>query len=100
MATKWDSRITLSEEALETLAELAAACGSQGVPRLRELQAAALTVGHPKTDDVVLRTENGTPLLAVSRRLVDRLGGQAELVVGPSETGEPSFRLVRTSTGN
>ena len=98
MATIWDPRITLSEEAHETLVELAAAYGGQGVPRLRELEAAALTVGHPKTDDVVLRTENGTPLLAVSRRLVDRLGGQAELVIGVSETGEPSFRLVRKST--
>ena len=67
---------------------------------LRELEAAALTVDHPMTDDVVLRTENGAPLLAVSRRLVDRLGGQAELVVGLSETGEPSFRLVRKSIAN
>ena len=100
MPTIWDSKITLSEEAHETLVELAAAYGGQGMPRLSELEAAALTVGHPKTDDVVLRTKNGTPLLAVSRRLVDRLGGQTELVVGLSETGEPSFRLVRRSIAN
>ena len=73
------SRIALSEEAHETLVELAATYKGQGLPRLKELQVAALTVGNPKDDDVVLRARNGSPLLAVSRRLMDRLGGEAEL---------------------
>ncbi len=92
------SRIALSEEAHETLVELAATYKGQGLPRLKELQVAALTVGNPKDDDVVLRARNGSPLLAVSRRLMDRLGGEAELIVDFSEVGEPSFRLVRKST--
>ena len=70
----------------------------QGLPRLRELQAAALTVALPEDDDVVLRERNGSPLLAVSRRLIDRLGGETELIVALSEVGEPNFRLVRKST--
>ena len=89
------SRLVLSEKAQETLVELADSKIDQGVPRLKELQAAALTIGYPEDDDVVLRTENGTPLLAVSSQLMDRLGGEAELVVDVSAVGEPSFRLVR-----
>lgn len=87
--------LTLSEEAHEALVELAATHKRQGVPRLKELQAAALTVDQPKDDDVVLRARNGAPLLAVSRRLMDHLGGEAELIADVSAVGELSFRLVR-----
>ncbi len=89
------SSLTVSEEARYTLAGLAAEHADRGVPRLKELDAASLTVGHPENDDVVLRGQKGTLLLAVSRRLMERLDGDTELVVGLSETGEPSFRLVR-----
>ena len=93
-----DPRLTLSEEAHQTLASLAAASIGDGVPRLMELQAAALTLARPEDDDVVLRERDGYPLLAVSRRLLERLGGEAELLVDLSDVGEPSFRLVRKKT--
>ena len=91
------SSLTVSEEARETLAGLAAEHAGRGVPRLRELDAASLTVGQPEDDDLVLRGHKGTLLLAVSRRLMERLNGEAELVLDLSETGEPSFRLLRVS---
>ena len=47
---------------------------------------------------MVLRGRDGSPLLAVSRRLMDRLGGDSELMVDLSDIGEPSFRLVQRST--
>ena len=87
--------ITMSEDARNTLGELAAAHGGPGVLRLKELQAVALTVGEAEDDDVVLRAVDGSVLLAVSRDVVNRLGGEVELVVGFQETGEPDFRLVR-----
>ena len=87
--------ITLSDEARDTLGALAAAHGGPGVLRLKELQAVALTVGEPEDDDLVLRAFDGSTLLAVSRGLMDRLDGEAELVVGIRETGEPDFKLVQ-----
>ncbi len=87
--------LTVSEEARETLAGLADEHAGRGVPRLKELDAASLTVGQPEEDDLVLREQKGTLLLAVSRRLMERLDGEAELVMDLSEAGEPSFRLVR-----
>jgi hypothetical protein len=69
------------------------------VLRLKELQAVALTVGESEDDDLVLRASDVCTQLAVSRQLMDRLGGEAELVVGVRETGEPDFKLVRESTG-
>ena len=90
--------LTVSEEARETLAGLAAEHAGRGVPRLKELDAASLTVGHPEDDDLVLREQEGTLLLAVSRRLMERFDGEAELIMDLSEAGEPSFRLVRAPT--
>ena len=87
--------LTVSDEARETLAGLAAEHADRGVPRLKELDAASLTVGQPEDDDLVLREQKGTLLLAVSRRLMERLDGEAELVMDLSDAGEPSFRLVR-----
>ena len=84
----------MSEEARETLAGLAIEHADRGVPRLKEVDAVSLTVGQPEDDDLVLRGQKGMLLLAVSRRLMERLDGEAELVVDLSETGEPSFRLV------
>ena len=98
MAATWDSAITLSEEAHRVLVKLGATLSGQDMPRLKEVRAAALTVAHPEDDDVVLRERDGSALLAVSRRLMDRLGGEAELIVDLSDVGEPSFRLVRKST--
>lgn len=97
MTTMRDSRLTLSEDAHRTLVEIAGAQAGQGVPRLKELQAAALTVSDPQADDVIVAGHDGTPLLAVSRVLMDRLGGNAELIVDLPEVGEPGFRLVRKS---
>ena len=77
--------------------EIAGAQAGQGVPRLKELQAAALTVSDPQADDVIVAGHDGAPLLAVSRVLMDRLGGNAELIVDLPEVGEPGFRLVRKS---
>ena len=87
----------MSEEARETLAGLAAEHAGRGVPRLKELYAASLTIGQPEDDDLVLRGHKGTLLLAVSRRLIERLDGEAELVVDVSESGEPSFKLIPMS---
>ena len=97
MATIRDSRLTLSEEAHRALVEIAGKQVSQGVPRLKELQAAALTVGSPQADDVIVPGHDGAPLLAVSRVLMDRIGADAELIVDIPEVGEPGFRLVRKS---
>lgn len=93
------SKVALSDEARHTLGELAATHGGAGVLRLRELQAVALTVGEMQDDDVVLRGHDGSTLLAVSRELMERLDGEAELVVGIEETGEPGFRLMRVDGG-
>ena len=87
--------MTLSAEARDTLRELAAAHAGPGVLRLKELDAVALTVGEPEDDDLVVRASDGSTLLAVSPQLADRLGDEAVLVVGPAETGEPGFKLVR-----
>ena len=92
-----DSKITLSEAAHAVLAELADVQVGQGVSRLKELQAAALTVGDPQADDVIVLGHDGNPLLAVSRVLMDRISDDAELVVDFPEVGEPGFRLVRKS---
>ena len=86
----------MSEEARETLAGLAIEHADRGVPRLKELDAVSLTVDQPADDDLVLRGQEGMLVLAVSRRLMERLDGEAELVVDLSEAGEPSFKLVRT----
>ena len=90
--------LTVSEEARETLVGLAAEHEGRGVPRLKELDAASLTVGQPEDDDLVLRAQKGTLLLAVSRRLMERLDGEAELVMDLSEAGELNFKLVRGPT--
>ena len=87
----------LSEKAHRALVEIAGKQVGQGVPRLKELQAAALTVGNPQADDVIVPGRDGTPLLAVSRVLMDRLSAGAELIVDIPEVGEPGFRLVRKS---
>ena len=97
MTTMQDSRLTLSEDAHRALTEIAGAQAGPGVARLKELQAAALTIGNPQGDDVIVAGRDGTPLLAVSRVLMDSLGGDAELIVDLPEFGEPSFRLVRKS---
>ncbi len=98
MTTKRESRLTLAEDARRTLTEIAGARRDQAVPRLKELQAAALTVEDPQADDVIVWGHDGDPLLAVSRVLMDRLGGDAELIVDLPDVGEPGFRLVRKST--
>ncbi len=88
-------RLNVSEEARETLAGLAAERTGHGVPRLKELDVASLTVGQPEADDLFLRGQKGTLLLAVSRRLMERFNGEAELVVDLTEAGEASFKLLR-----
>ena len=98
MTATSDPEITLSKEAHKVLVKLGATLSGRDVLRLKELRAAALTVAQPEDDDVVLRGRNGFPLLAVSRRLMDRLSGDSELIVDLSEVGEPSFRLVQRST--
>ncbi len=90
--------LSLSDEALALLNELAATHAGRGVPRLKDIQVAALAIDRLEADDVVFRTSDGSPLLAVSRRLLDRLGGEAKLVVDLSEVGEPTLRLIREST--
>lgn len=88
-------QINLSSQARYALRSLRAeACESaQQLPRLTGKQVIALTLGEPEPTDSIIR-EDGVPLLAISRAVLDSLPEGERLEIIGVETGEPVFRLI------
>ena len=88
-------QIKLSNQARYALRSLRTeACESaRQLPRLTGKQVIALTLGEPEPGDSIIR-EDGVPLLAISRGVLDSLPEGERLEIVGVETDEPVFRLV------
>ena len=106
------SSLTVSEEARYTLAGLAAEHADRGVPRLKELDAASLTVGHPENDRRGPQRAKGHPAPGgepaadgTARRRYGAGGrslgdGRTKLQTGAKTNGRTSIGRLRSTTGS
>ena len=92
-------KLTLTAEAWQLLRQLRKEVKESvgKLPRLTQGEVVALTLGEPESDDVIIK-DNGFPLLAVSRDLMDRLGEGSQLQIVGAPDGEPIFKIVQGPT--